>query len=249
MDRDVDAVISLIDQCEPGPLDAAELREELAGVDRERDAVVVVTAGRVVAWGLLLGGGRLRSAGVHPSAHGRGIGEWLLKWSAWRAEALGAESVGQTVDDERTELVAWLAAHGHTPRYAAWLLTTPAAAAAHSATPAEPHEVDPTLALFRRGQSARGQLLVARRDTHPVGGAFLTGEDTTRIAALATSPDHPDATRELIEAARDAAHRRGHDQVVVSADSTTASLESLESLGLSVERSLTHWAVDIPPRR
>ena len=89
-DDDIPAVVAMVNACELSDsgevmLEAADIVADLAHADRDRDAVVIVQTGRIVAWGLLWDR-RKRWADVHPDARGQGIGAWLLRWSAWRAK-------------------------------------------------------------------------------------------------------------------------------------------------------------------
>lgn len=101
LDSDLDAVRSLAP--------TADVDDLLDGIDRDRDATIVVRDGEVVAWAVLRDGRRYTS--VAATARGQGIGSWLLRWSAWRAKASGLAQVVQLSDDPDT--AAWLAAHGH----------------------------------------------------------------------------------------------------------------------------------------
>ena len=90
---------------DPGP----DIEALLTQVDPEKDATVVVAGGKVVAWGIMRDGHE-RFAGVDPSMSGKGIGTWLLKWSAWRAKAAGSQTVVQHTTDPKT--AQWLLDHG-----------------------------------------------------------------------------------------------------------------------------------------
>lgn len=96
----------------------ADLTELLDGIDRDRDATVVMAGGEVVAWAVLRDGQRY--AGVAQSAHGQGIGSWLLRWSSWRAKAAGLDAVAQTTTDAET--AAWLVAHDHIEQSGTYVL-------------------------------------------------------------------------------------------------------------------------------
>ncbi|MBK9434705.1 MAG: GNAT family N-acetyltransferase [Micrococcales bacterium] len=273
-DADIAAVVAMVNQCESADsgevmLEAADLVSDLAGLDRQRDAVVVVSGGRIVGWAMVWQT-RKRWADVHPDARGHGIGEWLLKWSTWRATALGADRIGQTIDDRRTEVAAWLAGHGYTPRYHSWILSAPADAAEHRAEPVAPGEVDAVLDLFERTFAEHqdrlpapcaqwraatverpgfepDDLLVIRVGDRPAAAAFLIDSGEVWVDKLAVAPEfrgHGFA-RDLLDAARSRATGRGYSHVRLSTDSNAGALEVYTRLGMSVERSFTHWAVDL----
>ncbi len=273
-DRDIPEVVGLVNACELADsgevmLEAADLVDDLAHIDRQRDAVVVVQAGRIVAWGLLWDT-RKRWADVHPDARGQGIGQWLLKWSQWRAGALGAERVGQTIDDVRTDVAEWFAGNGYTPRYTSWILATTAAAIDSPAVPAAPEEYDEVLALFetafsehadrlpvapQRWRSATvarqgfqpADLLVIRDAGRPVAAAFVIESEEIWVDKLAVAATHRRRgyARALIAAARSRAMRSGYPLVRLSTDSNAGALDVYLGMGMTVERSFTHWALDL----
>ena len=160
--------------------------------------------------------------------------EWLLKWSTWRATALGADRIGQTIDDRRTRscrLAGW--ARLHPPRYHSWILSAPADAAEHRAEPVAPGEVDAVLDLFERTFAEhqdrlpvpRAQwraatverpgfepddLLVIRVGDRPAAAAFLIDSGEVWVDKLAVAPEfrgHGFA-RDLLDAARSRATGR-----------------------------------------
>ena len=264
----------MVNECESADsdevmLEAADLISDLAGLDRQRDAVVVVSGGRIVGWGMVWQT-RKRWADVHPDARGQGIGEWLLKWSTWRATALGADRIGQTIDDRRADVSTWLAGHGYTPRYHSWILSSPAGTAEHRAEPAAPDEVDAVLDLFERTFAehqdrlplTRAQweaatvarpgfdsedLLVIHVDDQPVAAAFLIDSGEVWVDKLAVAPEfrRRGFARDLLDAAKGRAARSNYSHVRLSTDSNAGALEVYTRLGMTVERSFTHWAVDL----
>jgi len=131
-DGDIDAVVALVRQCEAHdsgrPMyERADLVGDLAQVDREHDALVVrAPGGQIVAWALVLHR-RSRWADVAPVARERGIGRALVGWSVDRASVLGADRIGQTIDDRRTDAVELMRACGAVPVRTAWVLRRPAA--------------------------------------------------------------------------------------------------------------------------
>lgn len=250
-------------------LDADDVVADLAGLDRERDACVIVREGRIVGW-CLLWDLRKRWADVHPDARGQGIGAWLEKWSVWRSRQRGAPRIGQSIDDRRTDVARWFAGLGYTPRYTSWVLAIAAAPGEFRAVPADPGEVDAALEVLERGFSEfrdrtpmsleqwRTQtvqrsdfrpenLLVVRDAGRPVAAAFLLDSGGIRVDKLAVDPGfrRRGLARDLLTAARDRAARQGHPRVRLSTDSRGAALEFYRRLGTSVERSFTHWAVDL----
>lgn len=273
-DQDIPAVVALVNACELADsgevmLEAADIASDLVHADRDRDAVVIVQNGRIVAWGLIWDR-RKRWADVHPDARGQGIGTWLLRWSAWRAQQLGADRIGQTIEDGRADVAAWFAANGYTPRYTSWVLTMAATSSASTAEPAQPAEYDTVLDLFEQTFSEHRDrhpvdpvrwramtveregfvpedLIVIREDGQPVAGAFLIDADEIWVDKLAVIPSARGRghARDLLAAAGQRAVRAGHDRVRLSTDSNTGALEVYTRLGMTVERSYTHWAVDL----
>ncbi|MEZ5186421.1 MAG: GNAT family N-acetyltransferase [Candidatus Nanopelagicales bacterium] len=273
-DEDIEAVVCMVNECELADtgeimLESADVVSDLARIDRERDAVVIVQNSRIVGWAMLWDP-RKRWADVHPSARRQGIGDWILRWSQWRAASLGAQRIGQTIDDVRSDVVAWFIAHGYTPRYTSWVLAVPSEAGAHSAGPARAGEVDAALDLFeaafaehadRRPESREhwrsatverpgfepDDLLVIRAGDEVVAAAFLIEAGEIWVDKLAVAADHrrQGLARELLRAARDRAAAAGHPHVRLSTDSNAAALEVYTHLGMTVERSFTHWAIDL----
>lgn len=241
-----------------------DLVNGLAQIDRQRDAVVVVQNGGIVGWAVVWQSGE-RWADVHPPARGQGIGEWLLKWSQWRAAALGADRIGQTIDDQREDVARWLHTHGYTARHAAWLLTAEAAALPHTAVAASPDDVDAALELFeadsavhadrlplsieawraatvdRPGFVAR-DLLMIKADGRPVAAALLIDADEIWVDKLAVAAGYRGRgfAQDLLAAARSRAFESGCPRVRLSTDSNAGT-----DLGMTVERSFTQWALDL----
>jgi GNAT superfamily N-acetyltransferase len=275
LDDDIPEVVAMVNACETADsgeamLDADDVSAGLAHIDRERDACVVVREGRIVGWSLLWDL-RRRWADVHPDARGGGIGTWLERWSVWRSRQRGAPRLGQTIDDRREDVVQWFAGLGYTSRYTSWVLTIPAARGEFRAVPAEPGEVDAALEVFERGFSEfqdrtpltreqwRAQtvqrsdfrpenLLVVRDAGRPVAAAFLVDSGEIWVDKLAVDPAFrgQGLARDLVAAARDRAARQGHPGVRLSTDSNAGALEVYLRLGMSRQRSYTHWALDLP---
>ncbi len=144
-DADIDAVVALVRHCEAfdsgqALYERADLVADLALADRARDALVVradsgsgvgfgsdvglgasAATGPIVAWGMVAGA-RSRWADVHPDARGQGLGRALVDWSVGRAAELGADRIGQTVDDERRDAVALMRGTGARAGRTAWIL-------------------------------------------------------------------------------------------------------------------------------
>ena len=90
-------------------------------------------------------------------------------------------------------------------------------------------------------------LIVIREDGTVVAAAFIIDVDeiwVDKLAVAASSRGRGHA-RELLAAARSRAASRGHARVRLSTDSNTSALEVYTRLGMDVERSYTHWAVDL----
>jgi GNAT superfamily N-acetyltransferase len=141
-DGDVDAVVALVRGCElhdsgEAMYERADLIGDLVGADRARDALVVRgPGGSLSAWALILRR-RTRWADVHPDHRGLGLGRVLVEWSVHRAWELGADRIGQTIDDARGDAIALMQAAGALPVRTAWILRLDHDAAA----PPHPSEV------------------------------------------------------------------------------------------------------------
>ena len=125
---DVDDTIAMINTCErfdTGELmwERADLLADIAieGFDRDADWLGVFDGDRIVAWAFLE---PPRSAyiDVAPTHRGRGIGAELLAWAIDRAKARGNIRFGQTIDDTRTAVAAYLRATGFSVRHTSWML-------------------------------------------------------------------------------------------------------------------------------
>lgn len=272
-DDDLPEVVAMVNACEfadsgEAMLDADDVAAALAHIDRERDACVVVVSGRIVGWGLLWDL-RKRWADVHPDARGQGIGSWLERWSVWRSRQRGASRIGQSIFDNRTDVAQWFDSLGYTPRYTSWVLTIPAAACQYRAEPAGA-DADAALELLERCftefadrtpvplEQWRSQttersdfrpadLLVVRDSGRIVAAAFLICADEVWVDKLAVDPAFrgQGLARDLLAAARDRAAREGFPQVRLSTDSNTGALEVYQRLGMTLDRSFTHWALDL----
>lgn len=104
----------------------ADLVADLVDVDRSSGGVVVHAApagpeSAPVAWGIVV---RCRSrwADVHPGHRGQGLGRALVDWSAGVAAASGADRVGQTIEDGRSDAEALFRLVGAQPVRTAWIL-------------------------------------------------------------------------------------------------------------------------------
>ena len=165
--EDVDDTVAMVNACELH--DSGELMLERAdlladsrtvGFDLTRDWVGVFEADRIVGRGLFV---HRRSAwiDVHPSARGRGIGSWLRGWSEDRAREVGADRIGQTIEDRRIDATALLRHAGYAHRRTSWILrmdhpeTPPAPTPPDGIRlrPSEPSDDDEALAMFERAFS------------------------------------------------------------------------------------------------
>ena len=90
-------------------------------------------------------------------------------------------------------------------------------------------------------------LLVIRQGDRIVAAAFLICVDEVWVDSLAVDPAfrRQGLARELITAARDRAFREGFPQVRLATDSNTGALEVYQHLGMTLDRSFTHWAIDL----
>jgi mycothiol synthase len=99
----------------------ADLVGDLSLVDPAAASCLVRGAdGAARAWGLVLG--RRCFADVHPTARGRGIGRALVLWSVAVATAAGADRIGQTIEDTRSDAVDLLRSSGAHAVRTSWIL-------------------------------------------------------------------------------------------------------------------------------
>jgi mycothiol synthase len=165
--EDLDDTVAMVNACELH--DSGELMLERAdlladsrtvGFDLTRDWIGVFEGGRIVGRGLFV---HRRSAwiDVHPTARGRGIGSWLREWSEDRAREVGAERIGQTIEDRRIDATTLLTNAGYTPRRTSWILRMDHPEPPPAFTPpdgirlrtSEPGDEDEALAMFERAFS------------------------------------------------------------------------------------------------
>jgi mycothiol synthase len=127
-DADLDATVAMVSACEQH--DTGELMLERAdlladagadGFDPTADWVGVFDGDRIVGWAMVVQR-RRASVDVHPEFRGSGVGTWLRTWTEDRARALGSDSVGQTIDDRRSNVTTMLTTAGYAPRGTSWIL-------------------------------------------------------------------------------------------------------------------------------
>lgn len=225
-DEDIDDVVALVRTCElhdsgEQMYERADLVADLVEADRERDVLVVRGAGgAVAAWGLVLRR-RTRWADVHPDHRGLGLGRALVDWSVHRARELGADRIGQTVEDCRIDAIALLRATGSMPVRTAWILR-----------------------LDHEGLGAPGQADVpgvALRDSTPADEVEAL---QTMELAFSEWPDRPPSTLATWQAL--VTHREGFSadqlQVAVGADGRIVGAAFLIDDGqeLWVDKLATH---------
>jgi GNAT superfamily N-acetyltransferase len=165
--EDIDETVAMVNACELH--DSGEIMLERAdlladsrtvGFDRSRDWIGVFADDRIVGRGLFV---RRRSAwiDVHPTARGRGIGTWLRRWSEDRARAVGSDTVGQTIDDRRSEVITLLTIAGYGPKATSWILRMDHEDRPQPTEPPDgiqiraflPYDEDDVLAMFERSFS------------------------------------------------------------------------------------------------
>ncbi len=165
--EDLDDTVAMVNACER--FDSGEVMLERAdlladsrtvGFDLDRDWIGVFEGERIVGRGLFV---HRRSAwiDVHPTARGRDIGTWLRRWSEQRAREVGADRIGQTIEDRRTDATDLLRHAGYAPRRTSWILRmdhptrppTPARPEGIQLRSSEPDDDDEALALFERAFS------------------------------------------------------------------------------------------------
>lgn len=253
--------------------DAADLASDLRveGLDRERDAVVDISEGRIVGWGLVIHA-RKRWADVHPDARGQGIGTWLVHWSEYRARSTKAGRIGQTISDRRPDVARWFESLGYSPRYTSWVLRLdhPLEPGGVGTRVALPDEVDTALRLLedafsehadrqplgiaswraltvQRPGSEAADLVVAVRGEEVVGAAFLIDSGEVWVDKFATRADvrGSGVGRALLAAVYERSVARGLDGVRLSTDSNSSALSFYTHLGMVVEESYTHYAIDL----
>jgi mycothiol synthase len=165
--EDVDETVAMVNACELHDsgeimLERADLLAEArtVGFDRTRDWLGVFEGHRIVGRGLFV---HRRSAwiDVHPTARGRGIGSWLRRWSEDRAREVGADRIGQTIEDRRIDATALLRHAGYAARRTSWILRmdhpepppAPMPPDGIRLRPFEPGDDDEALTVFERAFS------------------------------------------------------------------------------------------------
>jgi mycothiol synthase len=123
---DLDAVVSVIaasEEATQGVVDvtAEDVRSDWGrpSFDLSSDAVVVMDAGRIVAYAEVFSGRAW--VHVHPDHSRRGIGAAVLGWTESRARELGSKKVGQTVPDPNARAADLLTSKGYRVRWETWV--------------------------------------------------------------------------------------------------------------------------------
>jgi GNAT superfamily N-acetyltransferase len=281
---DVDAIVTMVNECERHDsgevmLERADLVADTrtAGFDLDRDWVVVEEGDRIVGRGLFV---HRRSAwiDVHPDVRGRGIGSWLRTWSEDRARSVGADRVGQTIDETRADALALLQDAGYRPRRTSWILRIdhedrppePSSPEGVELRASRPEDHDEALAMFERAFSEwedrlanapetwrarvteregfRGDdLMLAVADDRIVGGAFLIDAEEIWVDKIAVAKEfrHRGIARALLQVAFRRSYDLGYRWTRLSTDSDTGALTVYERVGMRVERSFTHLALEL----
>lgn len=127
---DIDAVVAVCREEEQHAgavphTSAADLSSEWQrpSVDLSEDVVVVDDGERLVGYADQFRGRAW--VAVRPSANGRGIGSWLLRWTEANARLRGCSDIGQTIADTARDAQAVVRAHGYEPRYESWVFSYP----------------------------------------------------------------------------------------------------------------------------
>jgi GNAT superfamily N-acetyltransferase len=101
--------------------------------------------------------------------------------------------------------------------------------------------------VTRREGFAPEDLVLAVEDGRVVGGAFILDADEIWVDKLAVARDarHRGIARALLHVAFQRSFDRGYRWTRLSTDSKTGALTLYERVGMRVERSFTHWAIDL----
>lgn len=92
--------------------------------DIANDSIGILDGDRLVAAAEISHGGRRAEVAVHPDAHGRGLGTWLIAWTEQLASERAAGETGQVVA-AGSGSESLLRSQGFETRYTAWLLVLP----------------------------------------------------------------------------------------------------------------------------
>ena len=127
-ETDLHATVAMVNACELR--DTGELMLERAdlltdagadGFDPTADWVGVFDGDRIVGWAMVVER-RRAFVDVHPDVRGSGVGTWLRTWTEDRARTIGSDSVGQTIDDRRSDVTTMLTTAGYAPQGTSWIL-------------------------------------------------------------------------------------------------------------------------------
>jgi mycothiol synthase len=127
-ETDLHATVAMVNACELR--DTGELMLERAdlltdagadGFDPTADWVGVFDGDRIVGWAMVVER-RRAFVDVHPDVRGSGVGTWLRTWTEDRARTIGSDSVGQTIEDRRSDVTTMLTTAGYAPQGTSWIL-------------------------------------------------------------------------------------------------------------------------------
>ena len=127
-DTDLDATVAMVNACELRDtgqlmLERADLLADAGadGFDPRADRVGVFDGDRIVGWAMVVER-RRAFVDVHPDVRGSGVGTWLRTWTEDRARTIGSDSVGQTIDDRRSDVTTMLTTAGYAPQGTSWII-------------------------------------------------------------------------------------------------------------------------------
>ena len=126
--EDLDDTVAMVNACERHDsgevmLERADLLADAGadGFDPTADWVGVFDGDRIVGWAMVVER-RRAFVDIHPDVRGSGVGTWLRTWTEDRARTIGSDSVGQTIDDRRSDVTTMLTTAGYAPQGTSWIL-------------------------------------------------------------------------------------------------------------------------------